>query len=85
MDKRKLALLLDRVKSGRTSIEEAVDQLKSLPFEDLGFTRIDHHRSLRKGFPEVIWGEDLPQRPSRPRSETFEIDLAIPSPPLRLR
>jgi NCAIR mutase (PurE)-related protein len=31
--------------------------LKSLPFEDLGFTRIDHHRSLRKGFPEVIWGE----------------------------
>jgi NCAIR mutase (PurE)-related protein len=57
MDKRKLALLLDRVKSGRTSIEEAVDQLKSLPFEDLGFTRIDHHRSLRKGFPEVIWGE----------------------------
>ena len=32
-------------------------QLKSLPFEDLGHTRIDHHRSLRKGFPEVIWGE----------------------------
>ena len=32
-------------------------QLKSLPFEDLGFARIDHHRSLRKGFPEVIWGE----------------------------
>ena len=32
-------------------------QLKSLPFEDLGFARVDHHRSLRKGFPEVIWGE----------------------------
>ena len=36
---------------------EAMAQLKSLPFEDLGFARIDHHRSLRKGFPEVIWGE----------------------------
>jgi len=32
-------------------------QLKSLPFEDLGFARVDHHRVLRKGFPEVIWGE----------------------------
>jgi NCAIR mutase (PurE)-related protein len=32
-------------------------RLKSLPFEDLGFARVDHHRSLRKGFPEVIWGE----------------------------
>jgi len=32
-------------------------QLKSLPFEDLGYARVDHHRSLRKGFPEVIWGE----------------------------
>lgn len=46
-----------RVKSGKASIDEAMAQLKSLPFEDLGFARIDHHRSLRKGFPEVIWGE----------------------------
>jgi len=45
------------VKSGKTSIDEAMHQLKSLPFEDLGFARVDHHRSLRKGFPEVIWGE----------------------------
>jgi hypothetical protein len=53
----KLEDLLKKVKSGKTSIDEAMVQLKSLPFEDLGFTRIDHHRSLRKGFPEVIWGE----------------------------
>jgi NCAIR mutase (PurE)-related protein len=45
------------VKSGKTSINEAMAQLKSLPFEDLGYARVDHHRSLRKGFPEVIWGE----------------------------
>jgi len=57
MDIRKLESLLKRVRSGKTSIDEAMVQLKSLPFEDLGFSRIDHHRSLRKGFPEVIWGE----------------------------
>ncbi len=57
MDIRKLERLLKGVRSGKTSIGEALAYLKSLPFEDLGFTRIDHHRSLRKGFPEVIWGE----------------------------
>ena len=57
MNIRKLEDLLKRVKSGRISTDEAMAQLKSLPFEDLGFARIDHHRSLRKGFPEVIWGE----------------------------
>jgi len=53
----KLERLLKSVKEGKTPIDEALAQLRSLPFEDLGFTRIDHHRSLRKGFPEVIWGE----------------------------
>src|SRR4030042_6657895 len=57
MNIRRIESLLRGGKSGKTSIDEAMHQLKSLPFEDLGFTRIDHHRSLRKGFPEVIWGE----------------------------
>ena len=57
MNIRKIENLLKNVKSGKTSMDEAVAQLKSLPFEDLGYARIDHHRSLRKGFPEVIWGE----------------------------
>jgi len=57
MNIRKLEHLLKSVKSGETSVEEAKAQLRSLPFEDLGFARIDHHRALRKGFPEVIWGE----------------------------
>ncbi len=57
MEIQKLVSLLNSVKSGKTSVEQALTRLKSLPFEDLGFTRIDHHRSLRKGFPEVIWGE----------------------------
>ncbi|OGP69089.1 MAG: 1-(5-phosphoribosyl)-5-amino-4-imidazole-carboxylate carboxylase [Deltaproteobacteria bacterium RBG_13_47_9] len=53
----KLEDLLKKVKSGQTSIEETIVQLRSLPFEDLGFARVDHHRTLRKGFPEVVWGE----------------------------
>lgn len=57
MNPRKLEALLERVKLGKTSVDKAIAQLKSLPFEDLGYARIDHHRSLRKGFPEVIWGE----------------------------
>jgi hypothetical protein len=57
MNIRKLEQLLKKVKAGETSIDEAMAQLKSLPFEDLGFARVDHHRTLRKGFPEVIWGE----------------------------
>ena len=57
MNVRKLEDLLRKVKSGKTTLDEAMVELKSLPFEDLGFTRIDHHRSLRKGFPEVIWGQ----------------------------
>ena len=57
MDIRKLEDLLKKVKSGKITLDKALAELKSLPFEDLGFTKIDHHRSLRKGFPEVIWGE----------------------------
>jgi NCAIR mutase (PurE)-related protein len=57
MNIRKIESLLRSVKSGKASIDEAMAQLKSLPFEDLGFARVDHHRTLRKGFPEVIWGE----------------------------
>ena len=46
---------MDKVKKGRLSIEEAVDKLRHLPFEDLGFAHIDHHRQIRCGFPEVIY------------------------------
>jgi len=49
-------LLLEQVKSGDQSVEEAVDRLRQLPFEDLGDSIVDHHRSLRQGFPEVIFG-----------------------------
>jgi NCAIR mutase (PurE)-related protein len=47
--------LLDNVKTGRLGIDEAVEELRHLPFEDLGFANIDHHRHIRCGFPEVIY------------------------------
>jgi hypothetical protein len=52
-----LRQLLEIVKKGKIPIDAAVEKLKTLPFEDIGFATLDHHRSLRKGFPEVIWGE----------------------------
>lgn len=57
MDSARLHDLLSRVKSGQVAVEQAVEALKTLPFEDLGFARVDHHRALRAGFPEVIFGQ----------------------------
>jgi NCAIR mutase (PurE)-related protein len=48
--------LLRAVKDGLVSPEQAAERLRSLPFEDLGFANIDHHRALRRGFPEVVYG-----------------------------
>ncbi len=48
---------MQRVKSGELAIEEAVAQLRLLPYQDLGFAKIDHHRALRRGFPEVVLGQ----------------------------
>jgi hypothetical protein len=57
MNQEQLKKLLHQVKDNRLTVEEALVRLKHLPFENLDFARIDHHRSLRKGFPEVIFGE----------------------------
>jgi NCAIR mutase (PurE)-related protein len=48
--------ILEGVKRGAISIDKGLHRLKNLPLEDIGFATLDHHRSLRKGFPEVIWG-----------------------------
>ncbi|MBP7054006.1 MAG: nickel pincer cofactor biosynthesis protein LarB [Phycisphaerae bacterium] len=50
-----LRQLLEQVKDGRVGVDDAMERLRHLPFEDLGFARVDHHRQLRKGFPEVIF------------------------------
>lgn len=57
MDSARLIKLLEQVHRGLVSVPQAVARLRHLPFEDLGFAKIDHHRALRQGFPEVIMGE----------------------------
>jgi len=47
--------LLEKVSSGRITVEQASQKLQHLPYEDLGFARVDHHRQVRRGFPEVIY------------------------------
>src|SRR5512140_2683031 len=56
MDVNRLKALLVEVSAGKLSADEALEVLRSLPFEDLGFAKVDHHRQLRTGFPEVIFG-----------------------------
>src|SRR2546428_10118880 len=48
--------ILENYRSGEISMSEAMERLRTLPFEDLGFANVDHHRSIRQGFPEVIFG-----------------------------
>jgi len=50
-----IAKMLRQVRRGRLSVEDAVDRLRTLPYEDLGYAKIDHHRALRQGFPEVVF------------------------------
>lgn len=57
MNEDALKKLLDDFKSGKMNEGEVLDTLRHLPFEDLGFAKVDHHRELRTGFPEVIYGE----------------------------
>jgi NCAIR mutase (PurE)-related protein len=48
--------ILEQYKSGDLSSDDALQRLRTLPFEDLGFANVDHHRTLRQGFPEVVFG-----------------------------
>jgi len=63
MDPREIIKLLTEVQAGRLSPAEAQERLQHLPFENLGFAHVDHHRHLRQGFPEVVFaaGKSLEQ------------------------
>ncbi len=52
-----LKMVLDSVKQGSTSVDDALEQLRHFPSQDIGCAQIDHHRELRQGMPEVIFGE----------------------------
>ena len=57
MDQAHLKTLLEEVRTGAVSIDDAISRMKHMPFEDLGFAKVDHHRALRHGMPEVIFGQ----------------------------
>ncbi len=57
MDSQRLVELFEQVRRGKVGVSQAVARLRHLPFEDLGFAKVDHHRALRQGFPEVIMGQ----------------------------
>ena len=57
MDQNHLRKLLDEVRSGAVEVDSAMERLRHMPFEDLGFAKVDHHRALRQGMPEVIFGQ----------------------------
>lgn len=55
MDRSNIKKILESVKSGKSTVEKALDALKHLPYEDLSFAKVDHHRHIRQGIPEVIF------------------------------
>src|SRR6266403_97626 len=57
MNQLELLKILESVKAGDLALDKAIERLKHLPFEDLGFAKVDHHRALRQGFAEVILGK----------------------------
>lgn len=71
MDPDRLRELLESVRHGETSPDDALVRLKSLPFDDLGFAKVDNHRHLRTGLPEVVFGEGKSAR------QVIEIASAI--------
>jgi NCAIR mutase (PurE)-related protein len=56
MNQQNILDLLEQIRSGEVSPKQGLKRLERLPFEDLGFARVDHHRTLRHGFPEVVFG-----------------------------
>jgi pyridinium-3,5-biscarboxylic acid mononucleotide synthase len=57
MDQDQLRLLLEEVRTGAVNVDAAVERMRHLPFEDLGWAKLDHHRALRHGLTEVIFGK----------------------------
>ena len=84
MNKDTLKALLESVQSGEVPIDEAIERLRRLPFEEMGFATIDHHRAIRCGFPEVILcsGKTVEQsRASSGMNEALDRSLTTTSAP----
>ncbi len=55
MYEQKIKKIMEGVASRKVKVDDAIKKMKFMPFEDMGFAKIDHHRALRKGFPEVVF------------------------------
>jgi NCAIR mutase (PurE)-related protein len=75
MDEAALRRLIDEVRNGDLGPDEAVAALRRLPYEDLGFARLDHHRALRQGFPEAVYA------PGKTSDECAAIVAALAAEP----
>ena len=76
MTEKAIRALLAQVRRGKLDIEQAVERLRHMPFEDLGFAKIDHHRALRQGMPEVILA-----RGKRPEQVVAMVKKMLPTSP----
>src|SRR3954452_9292349 len=83
MDEAAVRRLLDEVRAGTMSADDAVDALRRVPFPDLGFARIDHHRALRQGRAEAVYGPG--KTPEQCAAIVRELLDASPSPIVRTR
>src|SRR5438874_7947119 len=57
MTEEQIRSLLEDVRAGSTDVDAAITRMRHMPFEDLGFAKVDHHRALRHGIPEVVFGQ----------------------------
>ncbi len=57
MNQERIKELLENIRDGKVSVDRALERLRNLPFEDIGVAKLDHHRSLRTGYPEVVYCE----------------------------
>src|SRR6201987_6485233 len=57
MNQEQLRALFEQVRDGATDVDAAITRMRHMPFEDLGFAKVDHHRALRHGMPEVIFAK----------------------------
>ena len=57
MQEKEIEALLKQVKTGERSVEDALKELKDFPYHEMGFANVDHHRAIRTGFPEAIFGQ----------------------------
>ena len=80
MDEAQLRALMEQVREGSVDVESTLGRLRHMPFEDLGFAKVDHHRALRQGMPEVIFAMGKTPEQVAEQVEAFEdvgVDLLL--------